>query len=295
MAKHPFSVALATARTTAVGLVTTGLMAGAAWGDTNSDQSNDNDTGQGAEQITETTIEEGDALPEELPEVLKGLTERGVQIVNKLESPGELEAYAAIAQQQPLAVYLTPDKKHVIIGTMMDEEGMDVTSEALEEATVAPWTEQTWQALSDSTWVADGKDDAERIIYMFTDPNCPFCHKFWKQARPWVEAGKVQIRHILVAVLTDSSEGKAAALLDSDDPAQALLDHEQAGPQAGIEPIDDIPESLAEDISANTELMDALHIEGTPGIFYFDDSEQLQVQRGAPLDDQLTDILGEAP
>jgi len=175
---------------------------------------------------------------------------------------------------------------------MMNAEGMDVTQNKLEEATIKPWAEKTWQALSESTWVADGKEDADRIIYMFTDANCPFCHKFWQQARPWVESGKVQIRHILVSVLTDTSAGKGAAILSADDPARALYEHESAGPENGVQALESIPVEINEQLEANNDLMQDLQIEGTPGIFYFDEAGELLVQRGAPLEDSLEEILG---
>lgn len=229
---------------------------------------------------------------EGLPAAVKNLEQHDVQIVGEFQTPGGLKAYAGIAQQQSLAIYLTPDGKHVIIGTMMDEEGSDVTQAALTEATVAPWTASTWDALSKSHWVADGSDDAEHIIYMFTDPNCPFCHKFWQQARPWIEDGKVQIRHILVGVLTQSSPGKAAAILQADDPAQALNDHENAGPDDGISPLDSIPADIASGLERNVQLMEQLQVQGTPGIFYFDQNGALQIQRGAPLDKDLEQIFG---
>ncbi|WP_373769742.1 thiol:disulfide interchange protein DsbG, partial [Delftia acidovorans] len=69
--------------------------------------------------------------------------------------------------------------------------------------------------LETSTWVPDGKADAPRVIYTFTDPNCKYCHKFWEAARPWVDAGKVQLRHILVGVIRDDSPAKAAAILQA--------------------------------------------------------------------------------
>src|SRR3546814_8987929 len=61
---------------------------------------------------------------------------------------------------------------------------------------------------------------------MFSDPNCPYCNMFWKQARPWVESGKVQLRHIMVGMLRADSAGKSAALLSAKDPRAALNEHE---------------------------------------------------------------------
>lgn len=48
-------------------------------------------------------------------------------------------------------------------------------------------------------------------------PNCPFRNLFWKQARPWVEAGDVQLRHVMVGMLRPDSAGKSAALLAAED------------------------------------------------------------------------------
>lgn len=229
---------------------------------------------------------------EQLPAAVKNLEQHDVQIVGEFQTPGGMRAFAGIAQQQPLAIYLTPDGEHVIIGTMMDEHGTDVTQLGLTQATLASWTAMTWDALSKSHWVADGNDTAEHVVYMFTDPNCPFCHKFWEQARPWVESGNVQIRHILVGVLTQSSPGRAAAILAADDPAHALHAHESAGIDDGIQPLDDIPADIASSLDRNAQLMEQLQIKGTPGIFYFDQKGALQVQRGAPLDQDLELILG---
>lgn len=229
---------------------------------------------------------------DDLPDVVKNLQRHDVEIVGELDTPGGLKAYAGMTQQQPLAIYLTPDGKHVIIGTMMDEQGRDVTGAELTETTVGPWTAATWDALSESRWVADGPDNAAQVLYMFTDPNCPFCRKFWEQSRPWVDSGQVQIRHILVGLLTQSSPGKAAAILAADDSAQALYDHESAGKDAGIEPLEDIPADVAESLALNAELMEQLQVQGTPGIFYFDQNGALQIQRGAPLDEDLEQILG---
>lgn len=229
---------------------------------------------------------------DDLPAVVKSLEQHDVQIVGEFKAPGGLQAYAGITQQQPLAIYLTPDGKHVIIGTMMDEAGADVTQAGLAQATIGPWTTLTWEALSESRWVADGKDTAPHIIYMFTDPNCPFCHKFWEQARPWVDSGKVQIRHILVGMLTQTSPGKAAALLAADDPTLALHEHESAARDKGIAPLEKIPAEIEAKLDSNAALMLQLEIQGTPGIVYFDQEGKLQIQRGAPLDEHLEQILG---
>jgi hypothetical protein len=65
-------------------------------------------------------------------------------------------------------------------------------------------------------------------VYVFTDPNCPYCNKFWADAQAWVDSGKVQLRHIMVGILTPTSADKAAALLGDKNPAAALNAYEQS-------------------------------------------------------------------
>ena len=84
-----------------------------------------------------------------------------------------------------------------------------------------------WGQLEKSHWIADGREGAPRTVYVFTDPNCPYCNKLWADARPWVDAGKLQLRHVMVGILTPTSAGKAAALLGAKDPAAALDAYER--------------------------------------------------------------------
>src|SRR5690606_4457408 len=111
-----------------------------------------------------------------------------------------------------------------IIGTRVDAQGRNMDEDTLNELVVKPMQEQAWQALEESDWVLDGRADAPRVVYVFSDPNCPYCNRFWETARPWVDAGKVQLRHILVGVIREDSPGKAAAILSAKDPSAALLE-----------------------------------------------------------------------
>jgi thiol:disulfide interchange protein DsbG len=110
-----------------------------------------------------------------------------------------------MTQQQPLAIYLTADGKQAIVGTMIDAKGNNLSQKPLDELVSKPMTEKVWKQLEKSTWIGDGKNNAPRVIYPFTDPNCPYCNKFWNDARPWVTSGKVQLRHVMVAILVPSA------------------------------------------------------------------------------------------
>jgi thiol:disulfide interchange protein DsbG len=152
--------------------------------------------------------------------------------------------------------------------------------------------------LQHGDWIADGSGAAPRVVYVFTDPNCPFCNRLWSDARPWVDAGKVQLRHLIVAVLTPTSAGKAAALYTSKDPAAALAAHERVNAPAnarlmaaghvhplgelGIKPLPNVPAGVRATLANNERLMASLHLDGTPGVVWIDANGALKAQAGVP-------------
>ena len=232
------------------------------------------------------------------PAVLGALEKQGVTIVGKLPSAGGLAAWAAQAGRQPVALYVTPDGKHVIAGTLLDAEGNDVNQAALQRAVHGKLLAGAWDKLQASHWVRDGQAGAPRVVYVFTDPDCPFCNKFWADARPWVESGKVELRHVMVGILTPTSAGKAAAILASKDPAAALQAYEQghvaanaktlAGGRprplaaAGLKPLADIPEEIRRKLAGNQELMASLGLQATPAMVWQEAGGALQMRTGAP-------------
>jgi thiol:disulfide interchange protein DsbG len=226
------------------------------------------------------------------PAPIKALEAQGVEVMGTFDAPGGLKGYAAVVRQKPLAIYLTADGKQAIVGTMVDAKGDSLSQEPLERLVSKPMTVKTWNQLEKSSWIADGSQSAQRIIYTFTDPNCPYCNKFWNDAQPWVKAGKVQVRHVLVGILRDNSAGKAAALLTAKDPQAALAQHEQQHASGGIKPLDQVPAKARAQLDANEVLMQQLGSSATPTTFYKDASGNLQMAQGAPSAETLLKVLG---
>ncbi|WP_018912266.1 thioredoxin fold domain-containing protein [Thiomonas sp. FB-6] len=59
------------------------------------------------------------------------------------------------------------------------------------------------------------------LIVAFEDPNCRFCNQLSKESAPLIAAGKLRVHVVLVAFLKPDSEGRAAGILQSADPAAA--------------------------------------------------------------------------
>lgn len=241
------------------------------------------------------------------PAPLEALEKRGLTIVGALPNPAGLNAYAAHMGTQPVALYVTPDGKHVIAGTLFDAAGKDLTADALEKTLAKPMGAAVWGQLEKSHWIADGRGSAPRTVYVFTDPNCPYCNKLWADARPWVDAGKLQLRHVMVGILTPTSAGKAAALLGAKDPAAALDAHERGHVASnaktlasgrpkplgdeGVKPLATVPPALAAQLDTNANLMASYGLRATPALVWKDAGGAVQMRQGAPASD-LAAIFG---
>jgi len=232
------------------------------------------------------------AVAEELPKAVQQIEAKGAKVTGSFDAPNGLKGYAAQFQNRGVALYLTPDGKHVLVGSLFDEQGQDLSEAPLEKLVYAPMAKQVWAKLDKTAWIADGKADAPRVVYLFSDPNCPYCNMFWQQARPWVDSGKVQLRHIMVGIIRADSPAKSAALLASADPQKALQAHESAGKASTLKPLAKIPTQVQAKLDANLALMEELGLSATPAIFYLDDKGQLQTQQGAPRPEMLGKILG---
>ncbi len=170
-----------------------------------------------------------------------------------------------------------------------------------------PGAPVTLDDLAHTPWIADGRDDAPRKVYVFMDANCKYCTKFWSDARPWVDSGKVQLRHIMVAVIAPTSAGKAATLMTDRDPAKRLAGYEQAhafgvvrmmagGPKhslqdPNLQPMDPIPPAVERQLAQHEALMHGLGLTGTPGIVYRGLDGRIAARPGVAKED-LPLVLG---
>ena len=244
---------------------------------------------------------------QERPTPLRALESQGVTVVGTFPAPGGLTAWAAYTGRQPVALYATPDGKHVVAGSMLDADGKNLTREALDKAVRGPMSAAMWKQAEAAHWINDGQAKAPQTVYVFTDPNCPYCNKFWADARPWVDSGKVELRHIMVGILTPTSAGKAAALLTDKNPSAALAAYERGHSaenaktlatgrpkplgDSGVKPLSSIPAAVQAKLDANEKLMAQWGLQATPAVVWRDSAGVVQMRAGAP-EGALAEIFG---
>jgi len=227
------------------------------------------------------------------PAVLQGIEKHGFEVMGEFDAPGGLRGFAVlVGGQQPAAAYVTADGKNVMVGTLFNEKGEDIGAAPLEKLVEKPMSDKIWNKLDASAWVRDGRADAPRVVYTFSDANCPYCHRFWEAARPWVDSGKVQLRHVMVGVIREDSPAKAAAILGAPNPSAVFLQNEHEFSKGGIKPAAKITPELANKLDANQVLMVELGFQGTPGILFRDAEGIVQRVSGMPQGEDMEKVMG---
>ena|SRR5665647_272990 len=98
------------------------------------------------------------------PAPISALEAQGVEVIGTFDAPGGLTGYAGLVDQQPLAIYLTAGGKQVIVGSMIDAKGTNLSQKPLNRLVSKPLTAKIWKQLENSTWIADGSKNAPRIV-----------------------------------------------------------------------------------------------------------------------------------
>lgn len=221
---------------------------------------------------------------QQYPAPVERLQEDGLEVVESFKAPGGMTGYIGRFAGKPVEMYLTPDKNHLVVGTLINAAAEPVASERLSRL---PSTSFTWKALQESHWVVEGNANAKRIVYVFTDPNCPYCEKFRQAAQPYLAKGNVQLRHILVGLLRPSSAEKAAQILTAPDPSAALTQLANKtifGKAKGVPKLSDVPEAAHQQVAKNTQFMRKHQVFATPTVVYKDSNGKLRQVSGLPSD-----------
>jgi len=225
------------------------------------------------------------------PAPLTLFTQQGGEVVSSFKAPANMTGYIANFQNETITLYVTEEEKYLFTGPLVDTEGNSVGEEKLNAYVNGPKAVKNWQALENSHWVRDGSASAKRIVYTFTDPNCPYCKQLWDKARPWVDSGKVQIRHILVGILKADSLGKAAAILSADNPEEQLKKLAGSGLFQSIKPIENPEKTIRDKLINNYKTMLSLGARATPATFYLNADGEFNKQIGLPPESILADIF----
>jgi len=154
---------------------------------------------------------------------------------------------------------------------------------------------ELYAVLEKADAVVEGPAQARRVLYVFFDANCWYCHLTWKALQPYEKAG-LQVRWVPVAYQKDNSGALAAAIMGAKDRVAAMRENETRyrakSYDGGIKAAAKVPADLAIDLEENMTLMGRFGMSGTPALVWKDAGGQVQTNLGLPPLSKLPAITG---
>lgn len=222
---------------------------------------------------------------ESYPKVIQGAVDNGVKVVRTFPAASGLTGWVLSEDGHHSIVYTTADKKSLLLGTLIDEDGANLSSRYAEKYIPKPDIGVLFKELEKSTYVAEGQvKDPKSVIYVFVDANCPFCHFTWKALQPYEKVG-LQVRWVLVATLGPTSMPKAVEVLAATDKTAAFRKMEENHGKSwapSAQSAESGKQPITESIRRNGELMEKFGVAGTPGLVWKDKSGKVLVKGGMP-------------
>jgi thiol:disulfide interchange protein DsbG len=235
------------------------------------------------------------AAAPEYPKPIQDAVNSGVEIVKTFPAASGLKGWVLSQGGKYSIVYTTGDGKTVVVGTLLSENGEDLSAEYEDRHVPKPDFSALFKDLEQSAYVVEGTvKNPKSVVYAFADANCPFCHMAWKALQPYEKAG-LQVRWILVDTLGPTSMPKAIEVLAAPDKMTAFRRMEEgfgkpwkesAGMTAADKP------KIAERVKANNTLLGKFGFGGTPSFVWTDKEGKVQMKSGMPRLAELPGMTG---
>ena len=234
---------------------------------------------------------------QDLPQTLQSLSKKwGLTVLKRFDTeiPG-ITGFVVKGRNGRSAV-LYSYKDVVLAGSIYNAQGQNLAKKyAMANMPKPDYAAAVNELKQDAHLITEGKSGKPEI-YVFADPNCIYCHKFWEQTRDWVKADKVQIHWVMVGFLKASSAGKAAAMMAAKDGAKAIADDEVnfnvQKEEGAIKPLDSVPDALNKALHDHEEMMARLQFNGTPSLIFKNTQGQWEGTGGLPKRADLAKLMG---
>lgn len=240
-------------------------------------------------------------------QLIQTISKGQLEVTKSFQTPFGLTGYVAHPKgsQQGMIMFTDSSGKYLIVGNVVDAQGENYTRKYTDQYVTNPMAAVAYKQLAAAHWFTDGSAKAPQKMYVLIDPNCIYCHLLFKELRPLIDQGKVQVRWVPIGLIKPSSAGKAAALLHagSDADSVALLKQDEAKfnkqqEEGGIAPLQQGQGGMAVNmafsrIQANNTFFKQ-YLQGTPAIFYKDNKGQAHLVPSyvdaAQLNKMLSDV-----
>jgi thiol:disulfide interchange protein DsbG len=184
---------------------------------------------QGSQTDGATSVAAATASSANYAALVNRLSRGHLRLLNTFPGPDGLTGIVAEPAQgagrKTLAWGL--DGKLLIPGPVLNSAGQNLTQAAMQSHGLVP-KPMPANLLAKGMLQAPGFLWGHKgpLVTAFLDPNCIFCHEFWEEAQPLVDAGKLRVKVVPVGFLKPTSLPKAATILMQKDPENAWAANE---------------------------------------------------------------------
>lgn len=223
--------------------------------------------------------------------IAKYLAAQGVKIAEEFGGPSGLRGVVADNGRERRVFYVTADGKTLIAGQLFDATGANLAAADARRVGI-PGPGQThvkalgeaelkalWQRVEALRAVSEGSSG--QVVYVFFDPNCPYCHRLWDALSSAVKSGNLQVRWLPVAILKDDSKGLGAAIYAAPSPGVALAKMADRSLVAVA-----VSERVNRDIAMNLLALRDTGFTGVP-LLMFRNGDRIEMISGVPDQAQI--------
>ncbi len=232
----------------------------------------------------------------EYPSLLQtGVKQAKLDIIDSFPGPSGLTGWVLSQAGQQSIAYTTKDGETLITGMLISKDGRNLSLEHENRFIPKPNLISLFKDLEQAAYIAEGELNApKKVIYVFSDANCTYCHTVWKALQPFEKVG-LQVRWLQVAILGPTSMSKAIEVMNASDQTKALgelaINHGKPWTEK-IQHREENNPAIAQQIRNNTQLMLKFNIAATPGLVWQDQQGAIQVKVGMPRLAELPIITG---
>lgn len=232
------------------------------------------------------------AAAAQYPKPIQSLIDDGLKIEKSFPAASGLTGWVVSQNNRYFVVYTTADKKTLIAGNLIAEDGRDLSAIDAEKHVPAPDHAAAYEALASASTIKEGEGrKGAEPIYVFFDPNCPYCHKLWQALQPYERAG-LQVHWVPVAYLGPTSRPKAERMLASTNPTATFREHmNRFGQDQAVATDTKTNGDTARALERNLALMHQFGMQGTPGVVWREDGK-VRALVGLPPASALPRITG---
>ena len=196
-------------------------------------------------------------------------------------------------QAQDIVLYVDQAMAHFFVGMIFDAQGNNLTAQYVTKNMPDSALDAAMAQVEALPHIEEGNPNAP-VLYVFADPNCPYCAKLHEMIDSDLRDGKLRVRWILTSSLGHDGKAEAIYTLDQRMPGQGAEMLRQYYKGVG-EKAPEYDEQGAQAVADANRYFNDMGLKGTPFLMYRTQSGTIGTHMGVPDDNTFAQIVSVLP